>query len=84
MGLHTVEFIMQLEDQFDVKLEDVEVLQVRVVSDMVALITAKLEAQGRPVPNVFWEIKQILIERWGHVPWHVQPDSSFVDDLGFG
>ena len=83
MGLWVVEFIMQLEDRFDVKLEDAEMERVTVVADMERLIISKLIAKGSNVPDVFGIIKEILVNDWGHVPWNVRRESSFVQDLGF-
>lgn len=83
MGLQTVEFIMQLEDRFDIKLEDAEIAQVRIVADMERLIVFKLTAAGRSVPDVFGIIKEILVYQWDHVPWNVRRESRFLDDLNF-
>jgi acyl carrier protein len=82
VGLESVEFIIRIEETFDVRLEDDETLRVQTVADLERLVRRKLEAESRGSAGVFAAISRVLVEEFGVAAARVKPEARLVQDLG--
>ncbi|GAB4547802.1 MAG: hypothetical protein Tsb0013_07880 [Phycisphaerales bacterium] len=94
MGLDSVELVMEVEDRFDVRLEEGPVERIRRVEELAAYVWDLLQletddlkpdrrpAHARSYEAVVDEIRR-LTSRQLHIPIEdIKPESEFVRDLG--
>lgn len=71
MGLDSVEFVMEVEDEFDIKARDATWESCRTVKDVVEVVHNVLKERAIfdsavcPTARAFYECKQVLKERYG-------------------
>ena len=85
MSLDTIELVMDLEKEFDIKISDEEAVETGTVGEIANLIAAKLsEKDGNsigyqvPLPQVI----KILVTNYGIPRHYINTTSHVVYDLG--
>lgn len=83
MGLEMVEFVMELEDRFDVEIPDAELDGVYTFGDFYRLICAKTNPTDEPgpcpTPGVFLRLRTALCEVVGVRSSRIRPDTPLVE-----
>jgi hypothetical protein len=82
MGLDTVEFIIRLEEVFEIRFEDAEVERVETVGQLEALVCEHLQRQNRFCGQVFETICEVLHDDYGIRLEQIRSESRIVKDLG--
>jgi acyl carrier protein len=84
VGLDSVELVMAFEDAFELRIADQEAGKLQTVGDVADLFTARLAADGRPLPRdrVLAMVMVITCDQLGTTLDRLTEDTSFVNDLG--
>lgn len=81
MGLDSVEIIMEVEDEFGVKLSDAECSRIVTVADLAALVIKAKSTFAGPCPSsrLFYRLRRIMMEDHGFARSRVRPTTRWVD-----
>lgn len=82
MGLESVEFVMEIEEEFGLTIPDKDAEKLETIGLLHEYLIRRLGTTATP-DNIWSRIKQILIEKHRIEPQQVQPHMTFVRDLGF-
>ena len=84
MGLEIVELIMRTEEEFDLKIENVEAERAETVCDLYNLVLEKLHQSSTGVDGeAVWEkLRAMIADEFCIAPEQITPQSYFVHDLG--
>ena len=84
MGLDTVEFILEVEDEFSIRIPDSEATNIRTVGEL-AQFVVKLVTEEYAIDlsyeNVFEKLKEILVNKYAVDQEIITPNAQFVRDL---
>ena len=82
MGLEAYEFVMELEEEFGLKIDDQDAGKIETVGQLQSYLLERLGESALP-QDVWDKVARILVEKH-HVPPHeIRPEALFVADLGF-
>ena len=83
MGLDSVEFVMAVEEDFQISIENDEAETIATVGDMQAVILRKLKENDADLEETFvWaKLKQIVVDELGVRPDQVTPEARFIQDF---
>jgi len=89
MGLDFVELLMDVEDEFDVRVDEESHLAIQTVGDLHVVVLNLMTAAGRTVTDEVTQsswisIQRIVSETYGVDHGELQHDTRFVEDLGAG
>ncbi len=84
MGLDSVELMMAIEDEFELRIPNADAAGLVVLGDMHAYLVGALRARGQTVdPDDVWRrMTAILVTQNGVDPARITPATNFVVDLG--
>ena len=84
MGLDTLELLMAVEEEFDVRIPESENSRLKVLSGWQACISEALTRKGEvPVASDIWNrLKRVVIDQLEVRPDEVFPEADLVRDLG--
>ena len=84
MGLETVEFIIKLEEHFDIVIPDRAAERITTVGELQAFVVQALEEQARATDpdQVFAEIKHVLEHDFDVPARSIVPSARIARDLG--
>ncbi|MEM0983762.1 MAG: hypothetical protein AAGI17_07425 [Planctomycetota bacterium] len=84
MGLDGVELAMEVEDEFQIRLDDDVAAACRTVSDLVFVVVSELRAKGESVREheIEFRVREIVADQFGLRVERVRLEDHFVDDLG--
>jgi hypothetical protein len=82
MGLDTVEFIIRLEEVFEIRFDDAEIERTETVGQLEVLVCAHLQRQNRFCGQVFETIREVLHDDYGIRLEQITRDARIVRDLG--
>ncbi len=85
MGLDTVELVIAVEDEFEIRIPDGVAETLVTVGALHAYVENELNLNGRPRESeaIFEVIRTLIIRQNGIDAKHVTGDARFVQDLGF-
>ena len=83
MGLDTLELLMAVEEEFDVRIPESENSRLKVLSGWQACISEALTRKGEvPVASDIWNrLKRVVIDQLEVRPDEVFPEADLVRDL---
>jgi len=82
VGLESVEFVMEVEEEFGLKIPDSDAEKLETIGLLHAYIVQR--AGNTLTSEVAWDrIKRIFVQQHKIKPEDVQPHMRFVHDLGF-
>jgi len=86
MGLDTVELVMAIEEEFDIRIEDTDAPKLAVLGDMHAYIVQALKERGAaPDEEQVWQrLSAIVVKQLGVRPGQVTRSAHIVNDLRAG
>lgn len=83
MGLDTVEIILSVEAEFNLKISDADAQKMQRVGSMHDFVVETLRNRGEPVDeaDVWKRIVTIILDQLGVNPEDIIPSTRFVEDL---
>lgn len=83
MGLDTVELVMAIEEEFEIRIKDAEAPSLAVLGDMHAYVVERLRESGlaQDDEQVWQRLSAVVIEKLGVEPHEVKPSAHIVYDL---
>lgn len=83
MGLDTVELVMAVEEEFDLKISDADAARLSSVGGMQDYVMQTLRQRGTPVDEqeVWKRLKALIVFQLGVRPDEVKREAEFVRDL---
>lgn len=82
MGLEAYEFVMELEEEFGLKIDDQDAGKIETIGQLQNYVLERLGESASP-QDVWARVSRILVDQH-HVPAHeIRPEALFVADLGF-
>lgn len=82
MGLDTVELVMDVEREFNIKIPDENAVKILTVGEFYDFVISRLKEQGRSYDDKeVWEKLKNCIVAFGPEPDEVIPEARIVDDL---
>jgi acyl carrier protein len=87
MGLDGVEILMEVENDFGIRIADAEAEKVLLVSELRDLVVARLLAEPVMLPErlkrlVFLHLQTVLSEQMGVRKSKIKAETRFVEDFG--
>ena len=86
VGLEAVEMIMDVEEEFDIKISDSDAPKLYTANDLVECVLRHLREAGKPAPvdQVWPRIQKILANVSAMNTNEIELGSRFNEDLGWG
>lgn len=81
MGLDSVEWVMEIEDEFGIDVPDPVAETLRTVGDAMEVVVARVEAERWPRERVELRVREITASQFGKRLDEVLLDSRLVEDL---
>ncbi len=82
MGLEAYEFVMELEEEFGLKIEDQDAGKIETIGQLNTYLVGRL-GDTVPAKDVWDRISRILINEHHVPPNEIRPEALFIGDLGF-
>ena len=85
MGMDTVEFVMQVEEDFEINIDEVTAANIFKIKDICIYIlnSKKIEINEENIQRVFCKIKQIILDLGMNEEREIKLTSRFIEDLGW-
>ena len=84
MGLDDVEILLEIEDEFEIKVTDEEAQAVITAGDLADLVAGKIADQGLRPETVFERVRIILAEQMHVSIARIERSTRLIEDLGIG
>ena len=84
MGLDTVELILEVEDEFSIRIPDSEAINIRTVGELAQLVVNLVTEENAidlSYEDVFAKLKEILVNNYAVDQEIITPNAQFVRDL---
>lgn len=84
MGLDTVEFVMWVEDEFEIDIPDQVAAEILTVGELCRYVASRVpkKASGDIEQEIFDKVSHHLNTQFGVPLCQILPDARFVQDLG--
>lgn len=82
MGLEAYEFVMELEEEFGLKIEDQDAGKIETIGQLHTYLVGRL-GDTSSAEDVWERISRILVNEHHVPPDQIRPEALFVADLGF-